>query len=143
MFLSVVLSIVPISMGGCSKDPEERGIRKVIEGMRTAAENKDFEKTLEPVSADYLDNLNGTRSVAGERMNQAFAPYDRLRIKAPIQKIERNGLSAVAELKVFVLGTTGDRKEFLFGSPITPKRVELFLDKREGLWRVTGSRIER
>jgi hypothetical protein len=132
-----------LSLSGCSRDPDEKAIRVLIEGMRVTAQQKEFAKTLEPVAQDYRDNLNGGRTDVDRRLDAVFSPYDRLVIKAPIQKIERNGLTATAWLKVFVMGVSGEMKELVFGSPITPKKIELYLEKREGRWLVTGSLIAR
>jgi hypothetical protein len=139
----LLLALLPLSFSGCSKDPDDRAIRALIEEMRVTAEQKAFPKTLEPVASDYRDNFNGEKADVERRLNIVFAPFDRLVIKAPIQKIERNGLSAVAWIRTFVMGVTGERKELVFGSPITPKTIQLYLDKRDGRWRVTGSLIER
>ncbi len=130
-------------LSACTTDPDEKAIRTLIEAMRVSAERKEFARTLEPVTGDYRDNLNGGKADVERRMTSVFAPFDRLIIRAPIQKIERTGPAAVVSVKTFVMGVTGNQREIVFGSPIAPKKIDVYLEKREGRWSVTGCLIAR
>jgi hypothetical protein len=139
----ILLLLFSFSLPACQGDKDEKAIRETIEAMRTTAEKKSFSETMAAISSDYHDNLNQGHEDVERHLNSVFAPYERLAIKAPIQKIEKNGLSAVAFLKIVVIGVNGEMKDYLFGNPLIPKKVELYFDKRQGRWQVTGSRIER
>jgi hypothetical protein len=58
-----------------------------------------------------------------------------------IEKLERKGVFATITMKLKISGMSGNRKEFVFGSPLGGKRVVLDLEKREGRWWVTGGQI--
>lgn len=137
-----LLSLVLVfSFLGCTKDPDEKAIRELIEMMRTTAQKKEFQKTLAPLTKEYTDNFNGTRDQLTARMSNVFSPYDRLIIKAPIQKIEKSGMTAIATVKMYAMGAQKKIKSFIFGSPLTPKNVDIYLEKRLGQWRITGALI--
>ncbi len=138
--------VLLLAQAGCAswfRDKDEKAIRAIVEGMRTSAQLKQFERTLEPVSGDYQDNLRQDREMVLNRLNRVFADYERLAIRCNIEKVERNGMLATAFLRILVFGIRNGQKELVFGNPLSPSKVQLYFDKRMGTWKVTGSLIEQ
>ena len=131
-----------LAYASCSRDTDERAIRETLEQMRLKAEAKEFEATLEPVSADYNDNLGQNRKQVRQRLERVFGGYDRLDIRLAIDKIERKNLKATVHAKIKIIGQSGDRQERLIGSPLAAKELLIYFEKRTGQWKVVGSAIE-
>ncbi|MFH1017669.1 MAG: hypothetical protein V1798_05725 [Pseudomonadota bacterium] len=143
MLILIALGILGTGAVGCSGDPDEKAIRAIIEAMRTSAEMKRFPETLIPIAPEYRDNYNQRRDQLLDRLNRTFVEYDRLVIKAHVEKLDHTAAIAVALMKLKITGLAGNQREFVFGNPLAGKKVELDFEKRQGRWWVTGSEIER
>jgi hypothetical protein len=135
------LLLLSVGLLACSGNPDEKAIRKVVEGMRTSAEAKRFEETISAMADDYRDNVNRDRPDLLRRLNDVFAGYERLILKLGIEKVEITGPSAVVWGKIVVMGVTEGRRELLFGSPLGGKKIDLRLAKRAGGWVVVEGNV--
>ena len=146
MFRSILMIVLllPLLAGGCSKETEEDRVKKVITTVQKAAEEKKVNAVLDHIAKNYLDpqgnDYNGIKGL----LAFYFFRHQKVSVYMPSIDIVVTGQTAKALFQTVLTGRgTGETAGGILPEALGAYNFEVYLSKAGGNWLVTSAKWER
>lgn len=113
---------------------DESRIRKLIKDGAKAAESRDIEGVMAKISFNYRDDYGMTYLYLKEILKREFERLSDISVEYEDLKIRVSENTAVAELDIRVVATSGNDTGYILGDVKTPLQLRFTLDKERTKW---------
>ncbi len=113
---------------------DESRIRKLVKEGAQAAESGDVEGIMAKISFNYRDEYGMTYLSVRETLKREFQRLSDITVEYGNLKIQVLEDTAVAELDVRVIATSGNETGYVLGDIKSPEQLKLTLDKERTKW---------
>ncbi len=113
---------------------DEQRIRKLIKEGAKAAESGDVDGLMAKISFNYRDDYGMTYLSVRETLKREFQRLSDITVEYENLKIQVSEETAVAELDIRVIATSGSETGYVVGDIKSPERLKLTLDKERTKW---------
>lgn len=134
IFLSVLI-ISPIIIYFLWPSDENRIKKLFREGAKAVQEEK-LDDVMSKVSFNYTDEHGLTYLLIKDGMKRAFQQMDNLSVEYEIKKIDIKDKTALVELDLRVIASSGQDTGYVLGDIDKPAHMTFYLDKERGKWLV-------
>ncbi|MGD0887187.1 MAG: hypothetical protein ABSA46_20275 [Thermodesulfovibrionales bacterium] len=115
----------------------ESRIRKLFNEGAKALERKDLDTVMSKVSYNYQDEYGMTYLYLKETLKREFANLSDITVECEDLKIQITDDTAIAELKLRILATSGIETGYILGDIKTPLFLRFTLEKTRAKWLIT------
>ena len=119
---------------------DERRIRKLIKEGAKAVESGDLDGVMAKISFNYRDDYGMTYLSLKETLKREFQRLSDIGVEYEDLKIRVSDNTALAELNVRVIATSGDETGYLIGDIRSPSPLRLTLDKERTKWLIVKAK---
>lgn len=136
--ISIIIFLLIVGAIGATLIPTDRNqIKKVIDSSKTAVLNGDVSGFMENVSFNYSDDSGNSYLLLKKRMDRLLGRFRDFDISTDILSVAIDKDTAEADLKVSVIASDGDAREYLVGDAAWPQDVKVFFEKSPSLqWKL-------
>ncbi len=113
---------------------DESRIRKLIKEGAKAAESGDLDGVMAKISFNYQDDYGMTCLYLKEILKREFQRLSDISVEYENLKIQVSENTAVAELDIRVIATSGNETGYIIGDIKSPLPLRLTLDKERTKW---------
>lgn len=131
----VLLSVLVIVLAAYLLWPsDESRIRKLFKEGATAVESGDIDRVMAKVSFNYRDDYGMTYLSLKETLKREFQRLSDISVEYGDLKIRVSENTALAELDIRVVATSGNETGYIIGDIRTPLPLRFTLDKERAKW---------
>ncbi len=120
---------------------DERKIKRLFREAVSSFEKEDLEGLMKNVSYNYRDEYGFTYLYLKEFLKRIFSTYSNLKVEHENIKLKFSKDSAVIEIDIRVIGTSGEETGYIAGDIKTPLHFIFTLEKERFKWLVVKSEI--
>ncbi len=115
---------------------DEGRIRKLFKEGAKAVESRDSDGVMAKVSFNYLDDHGMTYLYLKETMKREFQRLSDISVEYEVRTLRVEKDTAVAELDIRVIATSGSETGYIIGDAKSPLRLRFTLEKERTKWQI-------
>ncbi len=105
--MGLVLVVLALVVGGCTRDPPEQRLREAVAGMQAAVEAGDAKGFMRGVAEDFSGNAGTDRAGLGQMLRGHLVLNRKVGIQTGPLSVEIRGATAVVRFTVVLTGSGG------------------------------------